>query len=656
MATETLEVIIKANADSLQKVTGSAGTALSGLANIGKTVLVAGLAAGTAAVGLLATGLGFAIKEAMGAQEVIAQLDAVLTSTGGAAGVTKDMALDLADSLSQVTRYSDDAILAGENMLLTFTNIGKDIFPEATQAILDLSTATGQDLQSSAVQLGKALNDPIAGITALSRVGVTFTEEQKAAIASMVEMGDVAGAQTLILAELEKEFGGSAEAAGQTFAGQLDILKNSLSNVAEGVGMAMLPALQEMSGALMENVLPLIKEFGAWLEINLPIAIEAFSTYWTDTLQPALVVVWAWMKACIVPALADLWNWLSINLPIAGQILSDFWTNTLHPALIIVGDWITTTLVPALSDLWNWLSINLPIAVQTLSDFWTNTLHPAIMAVWEWMENSLFPTLQSLAGWYLGTYIPTALQVLSDIWTGVLLPAINTVWNWMVGSLFPTLSELWTWLSETLTTAIQSLSDFWTGTLKPALDTVWAFMQDSLIPLLQVLGELFAVTLLAAVTLLTDYWTGTLQPALDKLWGFVKDFLQPVLDNLAAFWESVIGPAIENAMPVLEDLQSFFDGLQTTISGIIGFVQTLIDKINTIPGLPGSGDSDTSVSGPGTQSLTAGGSGGLTAGGKTTGAATANAGTQFTLIINTQTVNGADVLAGFDMLQQLARM
>ena len=51
-----------------------------------------------------------------------------------------------------------------------------------------MSTAFGQDLQSSAIQLGKALNDPVAGIGALQRIGVQFTEAQKNTIKAL--MGD----------------------------------------------------------------------------------------------------------------------------------------------------------------------------------------------------------------------------------------------------------------------------------------------------------------------------------------------------------------------------------------------------------------------------------------------------------------------------------
>src|SRR5512138_1876374 len=140
--------------------------------------------------------LAQSVGEAMSSQEALSQLDAVLKSTGGAAGVTRDQALGLATSLQKVTRFSDEAVLGGENMLLTFTSIGKEVFPRATQTILDMSTALKQDLQSSAIQLGKALNDPISGITALRRVGVQFTDEQEEMIKKMVEGGDLMKAQT----------------------------------------------------------------------------------------------------------------------------------------------------------------------------------------------------------------------------------------------------------------------------------------------------------------------------------------------------------------------------------------------------------------------------------------------------------------------------
>lgn len=212
-----------------------------------------------------------AIQEAGAAQDNMAQLEAVLKSTGGAAGITADAAMDLAGSLSEMTRFEDDAILSGENLLLTFTNIGKDIFPQATQAMLDMSQSLGQDLKSSAIQLGKALNDPIAGVTALSRVGVTFTKSQKDMIKAMVESGDVMGAQKLILQELQKEFGGSAEAAGKTFAGSLDRLRNAFGNFQETIGTAL--TQNEDFQKLLDKLITLVNDT-ATAFANLPPEVQ----------------------------------------------------------------------------------------------------------------------------------------------------------------------------------------------------------------------------------------------------------------------------------------------------------------------------------------------------------------------------------------------
>jgi hypothetical protein len=143
----------------------------------------------------------------------------------------------------------DEAIASSENLLLTFRDVrneagkGNDIFNQATAAILDMSVAMGTDLNSATIQVGKALNDPIRGITALTRVGVTFTDKQKDVIAHLVETGHKAEAQKLILEELRKEFEGSAKAAGSTLAGQLNKLTNAFDEAAGQMVSVFIPAL-----------------------------------------------------------------------------------------------------------------------------------------------------------------------------------------------------------------------------------------------------------------------------------------------------------------------------------------------------------------------------------------------------------------------------
>ena len=249
-----LSLLVKLGLDSseydkgIQGASGKAESFASSLMGFAKKV------AGIAAVGAAFKAAGdFAmdsVKAAMEAEDIQAQLEAVIKSTGAAAGVTADQVNKLAAKFSKVTKFEDDAIVAGQNMLLTFTGIGKDVFPDVTEAMLDMSQAMGQDLKSTALQLGKALNNPAEGLTALTRVGVRFTEEQERMVKSMVAAGDIAGAQKIILKELATEFGGSAEAAGNTASGKIEIFKNTLGNLKETIGAAVLPILSDLATRL----------------------------------------------------------------------------------------------------------------------------------------------------------------------------------------------------------------------------------------------------------------------------------------------------------------------------------------------------------------------------------------------------------------------
>ncbi len=175
-----------------------------------------------------------------------AQVASTIASTGQAAGATLSQLKAHAAALQGVTNFGDEATLQGQALLLTFTNI-KENFPQATETMLDMSAALGQDLKSSALQLGKALNDPIAGVSALQRVGVSFSDEQKRVIKSLSETGRMAEAQRLILKELNREFGGSAAAAREADGG-FTALGNSFGDLREEIGFV-LAELNKASGA-----------------------------------------------------------------------------------------------------------------------------------------------------------------------------------------------------------------------------------------------------------------------------------------------------------------------------------------------------------------------------------------------------------------------
>lgn len=166
-----------------------------------------------------------------------AQLEAALQSTGAVAGITAEQLQQLAKSIQDKTGADDDAVVHAEGMLLTFTKVrdvvgqGNDVFSQATRLARDLSVRGFGDLDSSAVQLGKALNDPLRGVTALSRAGIQFTAGQKRTIEELIRSNDVLGAQKLILAEVTAQVGGSGEAFGKTLPGQVDIAKERFANL-----------------------------------------------------------------------------------------------------------------------------------------------------------------------------------------------------------------------------------------------------------------------------------------------------------------------------------------------------------------------------------------------------------------------------------------
>ena len=194
--------------------------------------------------------LGAASVKAFDAQaKAIAQVEAGLKSTGNQVGLTSEELQKMARDLQNKTLFGDEEILKdATSQLLTFTNLTKENFQMAQVAALDLATKLDKDLKETTIQLGKALNDPILGITALGRSGIQFTKEQKGTITSLVKTNKLAEAQTLILNELKIQYGGSAEAAAKAGMGPIKQLTNQLSDMSEEIGKRLVPIIQSFVG------------------------------------------------------------------------------------------------------------------------------------------------------------------------------------------------------------------------------------------------------------------------------------------------------------------------------------------------------------------------------------------------------------------------
>jgi len=295
--TLTFDLFAKNNTSKAFKGVGKDANAMGSV--LSKVGVGVGIAFAAAAAGIIKA--GFDAVEALKRIEVIgAQTTAVIKSTGGAANVTAEQITELADALERTTATEAEAVQEGANLLLTFTNIrngaGKNerVFDRATTLMVDMARAMGTDAKSGAIQLGKALNDPVAGIAALSRVGVQFTDDQEDMIRSLSAAGDVMGAQTIILDELQSQFGGSGAAYAATFAGQIDTLNHNLGATAETIMLQLMPHLTSALEWMNKDGIALLTDFSDWFTTDGVEAIEGFISKVTEmseegTLVPSVV-------------------------------------------------------------------------------------------------------------------------------------------------------------------------------------------------------------------------------------------------------------------------------------------------------------------------------------------------------------------------------
>ena len=273
----------KGELKSFEKETGRIGSAL-------KT----GLAIGAAAAG---AGLVKMFSDGVKAAEDYLTLQrktaAVIKSTGNAAKISVKGVAKLAGELESLSGIDEDLIINSQNVLATFTSVRNGvkksdrIFDQATATIVDMSAALGTDLQGATIQVGKALNDPVKGITALSRVGVSFTKSQKDQIKALVESGQTMKAQKLILAELNKEFGGAAKAAGGTgFTGALNRAKDAFGDLNRDILIGVLPTLTKVADWFRLKVVPAVGEFAESVRTQLIPGIKRAFKLVSDKLPP----------------------------------------------------------------------------------------------------------------------------------------------------------------------------------------------------------------------------------------------------------------------------------------------------------------------------------------------------------------------------------
>jgi hypothetical protein len=240
------------------------------------------------------------LHETIVAQDAVADLESAVQTLGGSSGKTYRELNELADSIQDTTRFSNEAAMGAESMLLVFNRISGDKFADVTRLAADLATKLKIDLPSAAEMIGRALQDPANGLLNLQRKLRLFDEAQVNTIQLMARSGDRAKAQAMIYDALKGKVEGAAAASRNTLGGALDYVTNQFHD------------LFEISKGSTMGVVGLLNKLG-----------EAFGTvkgYMTQVVGAIGAVAAAWLAYKIAG-----YTVVAVNAAIAaGQTLSAF--------------------------------------------------------------------------------------------------------------------------------------------------------------------------------------------------------------------------------------------------------------------------------------------------------------------------------------------
>jgi len=261
---------VDASVGQYQRNVGNYASAWRGVrSSLMKVAAVTGTALGFRALARGVTNTINAYREQVKAEAKVRQ---AIVSTQGAAQRSFEQLTKQASELQKTTLFGDEEILNNATaQLLTFTNIAGDNFDRTQAVALDLATVLDGDLKSSSIQLGKALNDPVANLSALSRSGIQFSEDQKKVIKELASTNRLAEAQTVILDELERQYGGQAEAAAKADGG-FKQLSNTWGDLMESIGAGVTRFLRPLIGFIGD----VVSGINDWFKSSTPLtdAIE----------------------------------------------------------------------------------------------------------------------------------------------------------------------------------------------------------------------------------------------------------------------------------------------------------------------------------------------------------------------------------------------
>lgn len=422
-----------------------------------------------------------AIAEARESAQVTRLTENAITQTGASAWTTADQIGDLATAISNKIGVDDEAIQSSANLLLTFKNVrneagqGANVFDRATAAAQDMAAAGFGSAEGASIMLGKALNDPIAGITALGRAGVTFTDQQKDQIEAMVKAGDVLGAQKIILGEVESQVGGAAAAA----ADPMQKLGVVVGNLKERFGTWLLPIVERVSGFLSGTLVPAVQgvwdilangDFTSEFGQALGIAEDSGFVNFLFNVREGAIRLWGEFQTNVLPRLREFASWVAQEVIPRLQAFASWVGQNVVPALQTLGGWITGTGIPALSGMVTWVRQNYELFAPMVAVVLT---YVAAMRVWAAIQAvvRVATIAWTAVQWALNVALnanPIGLIILAiAALVGIIIWAWNHV-DWFRNGL----TAAWNWIREKTGALVQGVSTFF-GQMGDRIREVW---------------------------------------------------------------------------------------------------------------------------------------------------------------------------------------
>jgi hypothetical protein len=517
------------SAEDTTKKTGGLSSHLGGL----KTLISGGLA--IEGISKLGEFFGDSIQGAIDAEKATKVLNNQIKNLGPSGQAAFKDAKKFAEDFGASIGVDDDAIKPVEAKLASFPDAfkkgsdGADGMKRSVKAAFDLQAIGIGSASSNIIAIGKAMNDPIKGMTALNKSGVSFSGEQKKQIANYMKQGNLAAAQKILLSGIESNAKGAAVAA----ASPMTKMKAALDNAGESVASVLLPMLGKLADLITTKIVPRIGQLatmlGPKIAVGLDIAGKALDTLFNALGNPlvqkfiiGIGLIVAGMKiykGTVAAVKLATEAWAAVQKVLDAEM-------ALNPiGLVVVA---LTALVLGVIYAWKHFQTFRTIVKDTWA--WIKV---ATKNTVDWFKTWVWPVLKGVFNVIAG-----AVKVLLAIW--------RTEFNLIKGVVLAVVN----WIRFTAVPFVKNAIEAWKAVIKSLADKVHTVFEAIRSKISSTLGSIKSA-FSNAVSAIGGFWSGLKQKALEPV-NFV---IQTVYDNgIRKFWNVIASKVGAQQLPAIAKL------------------------------------------------------------------------------------------------------